>query len=90
MTLLFAWVNLLSGVRILNNNQLVATIKNCSDYQVFNIQATQGHNWHIHDKDIVDDQMGKMGTRCKSAAGHYNPYKVSLKVRLDDGGSSLL
>ena len=41
---------------------------------------TNSHDWHVHDKDIVQDQMYSMGKRCKSAAGHYNPYKVSLQA----------
>ena len=47
---------------------------------VFIIQETHNHKWHIHDQDIVNDQMSPMGKRCMSAKGHYNPYEVSLRV----------
>ncbi|CAB4012783.1 Superoxide dismutase [Cu-Zn] 1 [Paramuricea clavata] len=41
---------------------------------------TLSHKWHVHDQDIVKDQMSPMDERCNSAKGHYNPYKVSLEA----------
>lgn len=40
---------------------------------------TPDHKWHIHSEKLESDQMYKMGERCKSSLGHYNPYGVSLK-----------
>jgi hypothetical protein len=51
---------------------------------VFIIQETRSHKWHVHDQDIINDQMSPMDKRCKSAKGHYNPYQVSLEVSVQD------
>eukprot|EP00794_Sanderia_malayensis_P005506 gene5506-6191_t len=41
-------------------------------------KITNNHNWHIHIEPVGNDGKAAISKRCKSVAGHYNPFAVNV------------